>query len=381
MNIRVGVIGIGAMGRGIVKVIQRNEDMNVIAIADRNKSKMENVAHFLSKDCIFTTKPMNIINLKPDVIVEATGSIIESAVVIKRALEQKIHVVTMNAEVDQVFGRLFAKIAKDNKVVYTSDAGDQHGALARMICEINSMSFDTIMAGNNKGFNYTYANPESIKDEAAKRRLSLKQCTSFTDGTKVAVEMALVANAFGLTILKTGMIGPRVEKVDEAFNVFNLERARELGGVVDYVLGAKPGGSVFVIGYSDDPEDQFYMNYYKRGEGPYYLFLKPYHLCHYETPLAIKKIMKCKEAILVQKNRVLEVGAHAKIDLERGTILDGIGGYHLYSVLERPSSLPIGIAKNTVLNKRKKKDEPIEWDDVEFPKDDPRLDLWEEQER
>jgi len=61
--------------------------------------------------------------------------------------------------------------------------------------------------------------------------------------------------------------------------------------------------------------------------------------------------------------------------------LDEIGGNHFYLVLGRPNSLPIGLAKDTVLNKRKKKDEPIEWDDVEFPKDDPRLDLWEEQVR
>ena len=372
-------MGIGAMGRGIIKVIQRNEDMDVVAVADRNQSKIENVARFLSNECLLTTKPMNIVSVKPDVLVEATGSILESALVIKSALEQKIHVVTINAEVDQVFGRLFAKIAEANNVIYSSDAGDQHGALARMIEEINSMSFETILAGNNKGFMYKYANPESIKDEAAKRRLSVKQCTSFTDGTKLAVEMALVANAFDLDILQTGMIGPRVETVDEVFNVYNLERARELGGAVEYVLGAKPGGSVFVIGYSDDPEDSFYMNYYKRGEGPYYVFLKPYHLCHYETPLAVRRIMKCKEPILVQHKRVVEVGAHAKIDLERGTKLDGIGGYHVYGVIEKPGSLPIGLAEGTVLNKRKKKDEPIEWDDVEFPKDDLRLELWEEQ--
>jgi len=381
MKIRVGVIGIGAMGRGIVKVIQRNGDMDVVAIADRNQSKMDRVASFLSKDCLLTTKPINILSENPDVLVEATGDILEAAFVIKSALERKINVVTINAEVDQVFGRLFAKIAENNRVIYTSDAGDQHGALARMIEEINSMSFKTILAGNNKGFMYKYANPESIKEEAAKRRLSVKQCTSFTDGTKLAVEMALVANAYDLDILQTGMIGPRVENVDEVFNVYDLEKARELGGVVEYVLGAKPGGSVFVIGYSDDPEDSFYMNYYKRGEGPYYLFLKPYHLCHFETPLAVRRIMKCKEAILVQQKRSVEVGAHAKIDLKRGTKLDGIGGYHVYGLIEKPGNLPIGLAEGTVLNKGKKKDEPIEWEDVEFPKDDLRLELWEEQSR
>jgi len=381
MKIRVGVIGIGSQGRGIVQVIQRNEDMNVIAIADRNQYKLENVARFLNKGSLLTTKPINVISVKPDVLVDATGNIIEAAFFIRNALERKINVVTMNAEVDQIFGRLFRKIAEANGVIYSSDAGDQHGVLARVIRETSSMGFETVIAGNNKGFLYRYANPESIKEEAAKRRISVRMCTNFTDGTKLAIEMALVANAFGLDILQTGMSGPRVENVDEALNALQLERARELNGVVDYVLGAKPGGSVFVIGYSDDPEDRFYMNYYKMGEGPYYLFLRPYHVCHYETPLTVRRIMKNKEAILVQKKRVLEVGARAKIDLEPGTILDGIGGYHLYGILEKPSSLPIGLATGTVLINRKKRDEPIEWDDVEFPKDDSRLVLWEEQDK
>ena len=379
MKIRVGVVGIGAMGQGIVQVIQRNEDMEVVAIADRNPPKLKRVEHFLSKDALVTTKPMNVLNVKPDVLVEATGSVLEAALLIKSALEQKIHVIVLNAEVDQVFGPLFAKMAESNGVVYSSDAGDQNGVLARIIEEISSMGFQIVIAGNNKGFLDRYANPESIKKEAAKRRISLKQCTSFTDGTKLAIEMALVANAFDLNILQTGMVGPRVKNVDEALNMFNLERARELGGVVDYVIGAKPGGSVFVIGYSNDPKDRFYMNYYKMGEGPYYLFLRPYHLCHFETPLAIRRVMKYKEPILVQKKRVLEVGAHAKINLEPGTKLDGIGGYHLYGILEKTSRLPIGLAKGTILIRKKKRDEPIEWDDVEFTKGDPRLEFWRDQ--
>nr|MDO8081176.1 homoserine dehydrogenase [Candidatus Freyarchaeota archaeon] len=378
--IRVAVVGIGAMGRGIVQVLQKSEDMDVVAISDINLLALEKAKPFLSEETLVTTKPVEVLDAKPDVLVEASTAILEAARLVRLALKQKTHVVLMNSEVDQVFGRLLAKEARANGVIVTSDAGDQHGVLVRMIEEITSMGFETIMAGNNKGFLDRYANPDSIKEEATKRRLALKQCASYTDGTKMAIEMALVANALDLDLLKTGMVGPKVEYVEEALNAFNLEQARELGGVVDYVMGAKPGGSVFAIGYSDDPEDRFFMNYYKMGEGPYYLFLRPYHLCHYETPLAIRRIMKHNETILVQKKRALEVGARAKTDLKPGTKLDGIGGYHLYGILEKPdTTLPIGLAEDTVLTKRKKRNEPIKWDDVEFPKDDPRVDLWEEQ--
>jgi predicted homoserine dehydrogenase-like protein len=102
-------------------------------------------------------------------------------------------------------------------------------------------------------------------------------------------------------------------------------------------------------------------------------------LCHFETPIAIRSIIHERKPILVQKRRVLEVGSRAKTDLRAETRLEGIGGHHLYGILEKPSALPIGMAEGTTLLTSKRKDEPINWDDVRFPNNDPRLDLWTEQ--
>ena len=60
-------------------------------------------------------------------------------------------------------------------------------------------------------------------------------------------------------------------------------------GAVDYILGAEPGGGVFVVGRCEDSAQMEYLRYYKRGTGPFYLFYRPYHLCHFETPLAIAR--------------------------------------------------------------------------------------------
>ena len=89
--------------------------------------------------------------------------------------------------------------------------------------------------------------------------------------------------------------------------------------------------------------------------------------------------MEYGKPILVQERAILEVGCRAKIDLQTGTRLDGIGGHHLYGVLEEPGNLPIGIAENTLLLRSEKRDEKVTWDDVRFPSDDPRLALWKEQ--
>jgi predicted homoserine dehydrogenase-like protein len=379
LKARVAVVGTGAMGRGIVQVVQRSHDMKVVAVADVDRQALERTKPFLPKEALVTTDPFEVLMEEPDVLVEATPTVTEAAFLIKRALSKKIHVVLMNSEVDQVFGRLLAREARANGVVLTSDAGDQHGVLLRKIEEVKSMGFEIVMAANNKGFLNRYANPENILPEAVKRRLSATQCTAYTDGTKLSIEMALVANATGLNLLQTGMVGPRVEDVYDAPKFFDFDRCRELGGVVDYVLGARPGASVFLIVYSEDPEDQFYMNYYKMGSGPYYLFLRPYHLCHYETPYAIRRIVEFNEPVLVQRRRILEVGTRAKTDLEKGVVLDGIGGFHVYGALEKPENLPIGLSDGCVLQTKKKRDEPIGWDDVQFPNDDVRLSLWKEQ--
>lgn len=360
-------------------LLRRADDMELVGIADVDPDALQTTRLYAPKDALLTTDPSELLKLRPDILVEATTSILPAALLVSRALGEKVNVVLMNSEVDQTFGRLLARKAEANGVILTSDAGDQHGVLIRIIEEIQGMGFEVVMAGNNKGFLDRHANPESVREEAAKRHLSLRQCTAYTDGTKLAIEMAILANAVGLSILQTGMIGPRVQHVEDALQVFDLTGARRLGGVVDYVLGANPGGSVFVIGYSDDQEDRFYMDYYKMGKGPYYLFMRPYHLCHFETPLAIRRIMQCHKPVLVQNHHIVEVGCRAKTTLEAGTRLEGIGGHHLYGVLDKADRLPIGLAEDTILLSPKEKDMEIAWEDVRFPDADPRLALWGEQ--
>ena len=54
---------------------------------------------------------------------------------------------------------------------------------------------DLVMAGNIKGFLDRYATPASIIAEADKRNLDYRMCASYTDGTKLCIEMAIIANA------------------------------------------------------------------------------------------------------------------------------------------------------------------------------------------
>ena len=237
------------------------------------------------------------------------------------------------------------------------------------------------MAGNIKGYLDRYANPTMIVPEADKRRLDYKMCTSYTDGTKLCIEMALTANAFGLRTAVPGMLGPRAAMVQEALGLFDFDRLWG-GGVpiVDYILGAEPGGGVFAVGFCENDYQRDMLAYYKMGQGPYYLFYRPYHLCHVEAMASILDAAAGRALLQPVHGFRTNVYAYAKRDLKRGEALDGLGGYTCYGLIENCDAaavpgLPICLADDLRLRRDVKKDDRILWTDVDHDpsRDDFRL--------
>jgi predicted homoserine dehydrogenase-like protein len=314
-----------------------------------------------------------------DALVEATNTVAFAARAVECALRNRIHVVLMNAEVDLLLGPWLHELATRNGVGVTSDAGDQHGVLMRMIEEMQLWGFDVKMAGNIKGFLDRYATASSIAEEARKRALNPIQCVAYTDGTKLNIEMALVANATGLLPFRRGMEGPRAQHVSEVFEKFDFSRYGE-PGVVDYILGAAPHGGVFVVGHCDVPFQQRYLEYYKLGSGPYYLFYRPCHLCHIETPRAIARLVLFNRKVLEPTHgKLTEVVALAKRALPARTrITHGIGSDDLYGmiersdVIERDGAVPVGLldfagGAPCIVTRAIHKDELITLRDLEMP--------------
>ena len=242
------------------------------------------------------------------------------------------------------------------------------------------------MAGNMKGYLDRYADPTSIIPEAEKRNLDPKMCASYTDGTKLNIEMASLANAEGLHPAIPGMLGPRVANVHDLFHCFDLHSLwQEHGPVVDYLLGAKPSGGVYAIGYTANDFQQFTLSWFPpdMGPGPFYLFYRPYHLGHIEA------LKGAAEAVLDKRPRlqpthgfVTNVYAYAKRNLRQGEMLDGIGGYASYGLIEdwddNPTSagLPIVLADNVTLKRDIAKDEKIYMSDIRYDPTSPAFALF-----
>lgn len=382
--IHVGLAGAGAMGLGIAWQIGKTPGMRLSFVTDLNQVAAQKAKEVYGKECVVGTDTLAVLqdkNIPLDVFVESTNAIGAAAEYCLAAIERKAHVVLMNAEVDLILGPLLQHEAAKQGVVVTSDAGDQHGVLARMMEEIEMWGFDIMQAGNIKGFLNRYATPESLAHEAEIRKLSLDQCCAYTDGSKLNIEMAIIGNEYNLTPLVPGMEGPKCQTIEEAINLFDFD-AYQNQGRVDYILGARPGGGVYVVGKCDDEFQKHYLWYYKViSKHPYYLFYRPYHLCHLETTRAIALAALYSKAVLTQRHgRVNDVYAYAKKDLEVGTeIKHGIGNDAVYGIVsaaheaDANNQIPQGVLDSTEAPSRtrllvsKKKDEPILWSDVSIP--------------
>lgn len=301
-----------------------------------------------------------------DVVIEATSDVSDAIHHAIAALRNRKHLVMMNAEIDLMYGPLLSRIARDHGVVSTSCGGDQYGVLKLLMEDLRLWGFDLVMAGNIKGFLDRYANPTMIVPEADKRNLDYRMCTSYTDGSKLNIEMAIVANAYDMVPPRIGMLGPAIAHVDDVFKTFDFAALwQDRKPLVDYILGAEPGGGVFAIGYCDHPYQRDMLSYYKMGPGPFYLFYRHYHLCHIEAMSAVLGAMRGETFLTPLFGLKTNVYAYAKKDLEPGDILDGLGGYAAYGLIETVESdaghpgVPICVAHGLAVTSPIRKDEKI----------------------
>lgn len=394
--VRVALVGAGFMGRGLTnQIVNSVPGMELVAIANRTLGNAERayseagvekwrvvssgreldeaVADGLAAvtdDYAALCDAQSV-----DAIVEATGAVEFGCHVVLRAIEAGKHVVLMNAEVDATVGPLLNQRAGEAGVVYTGCDGDQPGVQMNLVRFVRGIGLTPLVCGNVKGLQDPYRTPTTQAAFAARWGQDPHMVTSFADGTKISIEQATVANATGMSVARRGMGGmDHAGHVDELVEEYDVEELRELGGVVDYVVGSRPGPGVYVLATHDDPKQRHYLELYKLGTGPLYSFYTPYHLCHFEVPMTVARAVLFADATIAPVGGAcVEVLTIAKQDLVAGTVLDGLGGYDTYGEAEKASVaaaenlLPIGVAEGCTLRRDIGKDEAIGYDDVVLP--------------
>jgi predicted homoserine dehydrogenase-like protein len=391
--IRVALVGAGFIAKGVANQIQRSlGGMEVAAVSNRTIEKAEAVFAAAGspdvrrvssvgelEEAVRARRPVVTDDAELlcraggiDAVVDLTGEIDFGARVVLEAIRHGKHVVS-NVEMDATIGPILKAHADRAGVVYTNCDGDQPGVIMNLLRWVRCIGFRPVLAGNIKGMLDHYRTPETQARFAAVNRQTPRMATNFADGTKLAMEMAVVANATGFRVGRRGMYGPACRHVDESPGLFPAERMLD-GGLVDYILGAEPSPGVFVIGYNDGDMSRFYANYFKRGEGPFHVFYVPYHFPHAELPLTVARAVLFGDAAIAPLGApACEVITVAKRDLKPGDALDGFGGFASYGLLENREEaraqnlLPMGLSEGCRLLRPVARDAAISREDVAFP--------------
>ena len=381
--IKVGVIGAGQMGFGMISQISTIPGMIVAGISDINLDAANRAAEAynasaVKKVDILISENFKVIihSDKVEIIVDATGVPEAGAQISLESLMAKKHLVLLNVEIDITIGPLMKKMYDAADLVYTGSDGDEPAATTELFEFAKSMGMEVLVAGKGKNNKLKVgANPDTAQAEADSKQMSIHMLAAFQDGTKTMAEMNLLSNAIGFIPDKVGMHGISGD-VDSVIKDLDLKEnggILDKYGVVEYVDGLAPGVFVIVKGQNDGARHE--LSYLmKKGDRDHHILYRPYHLASLETPITIAKaVLNHDHAIVPLGAPISETVAVAKKDIKAGEKIDGIGGYCVRGVLEthadlvKNNNVPIGLVGGSSVAKRDIKDGTfLTYDDIEI---------------
>ena len=372
--IRVGLVGCGQMGSGLVHLVHRMAGMHIAAIADVDISRP--VATFkeigvpaadicvtnkpnqaedalragkrvVTEDAVLLTKLESL-----DALVEATGLTEVGAQVAWNGILNQKHVVMLNVETDVTVGVLLHRMALKTGCVYTAAMGDEPGVCKTLYDFATTLGLEVVCLGKGKNNPINHdASPETCREEAQRKHMNPKMLAAFQDGTKTMVELAAMSNGTGLVVDVPGCHGAKVDVPDLNKMLVPKEDGGILSrrGCVDYSVG-KVAPGVFAVVTSDDPRVRADMKFYSMGDGPYYTLYRPYHLCAIETPLSVAEAVIYGEATLFSNRLISEVVPIAKRNLRAGETVGDLGSPDIYNLVytyaeaSARKAVPMGLA-------------------------------------
>lgn len=360
---RVGVIGTGFIARSLFDVTRPMVDLSVSrALTRRPLDRLGEVG----SDVTPTHSVQELID-HSDVVVECSGDVVHATEVIAKVMAAGLPVVTMNSEFHVTCGSHFV-----DKGYLTEAEGDQPGSTAALHKDVVSMGFEPVVYGNMKGFLNLDPSEEDMLYWSERQGIRVEMTTSFTDGTKVQIEQAFIANMFGADIAQTGLLALHSDDFNGA--------ARELGDVAarlgrpisDFVVSAGQVPGVFIVARHNEVHQPM-LRYLKLGDGPHYVLVRPYHLCALEIPKTIRAALAGEPPLLNNSARPrISVSAVAKRAIRAGeTIEVGVGSFKVRGQAVRtadaPDHVPIGLLQNATITRNIAPGQTLHRDDVDLP--------------
>ncbi|HEY3339559.1 MAG TPA: oxidoreductase [Propionicimonas sp.] len=391
--VRVGVVGAGQMGSGLIAQIERVAGMEVSVVADiaveRGVAAYEKagrqdvqVETDLAKaaELVEAGKPVVIADglqmpkLPVDIVLEVSGVPEIAAQIAYASLLGKKDVALMTVEADVTVGLLLSSVANAGNQIYTICRGDEPSECLKLVEFAQDLGLTVIAAGKGKNNpNRPTDVPEDVMEEAKAKNMNPRMLCEFTDGTKTQLEMCALSNATGYPVDVAGMHGPSCTIEELAKKLIPLADGGILTNtpVVEYTVEGDVAPGIFAVVKSEDPVVTHELDYLNFGTGPYYAVYRPYHLASIEAHLSIS------EAILERRSDFQtvvwqsEVTAVTKFDLAAGITLEGMGGHHVRgwtvdaAQAREQNAIPIGLVAGCKLIRDIKAGATLTYDDVE----------------
>lgn len=359
--LRIGLVGTGFIALGFLAAASA-AGFRIKSILTRRP--IETVSGISSE---LLTRDDEVMIRNSDIVVECSGDAVHATAVIDKALAAGRPVVTMNSEFHVTTGSWF-----HGRGLLTEAEGDQSGSLAAFREEAEAMGFRPLVYGNIKRYLNLSPTPEDMRMWAERQGVGLEQVTAFTDGTKVQIEQALVANGLACGIAREGLLGPRADTLREGAEILARAAAEKGRPVSDYVITPEYPGGIFIVAEHDQVHASA-LNYFKLGAGPHYLLIRPYHLCYLEMAKTIRRIMD-GGGVLLDNGRTpsYSVAAVAKRDLHPGDrIRRALGSFDVrgecVAIRNRVGHVPVGLLQDAVIERHVPAGEIISMGDVSLP--------------
>lgn len=362
-KIRIGVAGTGFISKHFSLAIAEIEDYFVSAVLTRRD--LSTRPDHPAADAI--TRDLDAFLDGCDVVFECSGDPLHAADVVAAAFDRSLPVVTMNAEFHVTSGSDFV-----GKGLLTEAEGDQPGSEAALAREAVEMGFRPLVYGNIKGFLNHDPTPSEMEYWGNLQGISLPMVTSFTDGTKVQVEQALVANGFGATIARQGLIGLAEDDLRASAEILGA-RTREIGQpIAEFVLSPQYNHGVFIVAEHDEAQAAA-LEYLKQGPGPYYTLIRPSIFAHLEIMKTIRGLVEDGKVLLDNSTMPeVSVAAIAKSEVEPGTrVAHAIGSFDFRGeavrIVDAPDHVPIGLIQDAEIVRPLERGQIVTANDVVLP--------------
>lgn len=357
-KIRIGLIGCGKMGKGLLSQLNRIEGITPSVIVEHTPKKAYDALIALGvpgseilitedeaeAQRFLTARDGFIISANErigctlreiDCVVESTGNPSAGARIAVMAIEQKKHIVMLNVECDCAVGPILYKKAQEAGVVYTGIKGDEPGAIMELVDFATGSGFEIVAVGKGKNNKLNReATDITLAEEARSKGLSPHMLCSFVDGTNTMTELTTVCNATGFIPDVDGCHGITTDP-QEIADVLKLRSQGGIltrKGVVEFAFGMAPG--VFAIVTSEEPEVIDLMKYLGLGDGPNYTLYRPYHLTSLEAPITIfDAVVEHEASIAPIRGQVADAVMVAKRDIKAGEPIKGIGRDTVYALI------------------------------------------------